>query len=118
MRNIPPKERPISEQFRIVARQFVEYDNAARLLEECKTATLSEMICNIISESEGMAHNQAEREAKASEQWRHYLDEMVKARTKANEKKVQLEYMRMKFTEWQMGMAMQRDERKMMGSHA
>ncbi len=111
-------DKPISEQFRIVAKQFNELDKAAKMLEESKTATLSQMIQNVIKDAEGMAHNQAERQVKASEDWQEYIHKMVEARAEANLKKIQLDYIRMQFTEWQMNMASARDERKMMRVHA
>lgn len=118
MVDITNTDKPISEQYRLIAKKFVELDKAARLLEESKTATLSQMIQNIIRDAEGMAHNQAERQAKASPEWQNYIHEMVTARSEANLKKIQLEYIRMQFTEWQMKTASARDERKMMRVHA
>ena len=110
--------KPISEQFRIVAKQFNELDKAAKMLEESKTAVLSQMIMSVIREAEGMAHNQAERQVKASNEWHDYIHQMVEARSEANLKKVQLDYIKMQFTEWQMNTASARDERKMMRVHA
>lgn len=117
-------DKPISEQFRIVAKQFNELDTAAKLLEECKTATLSQMIQNEIKHAEEheegltLPHNKAEMRVKASDDWKEYVYQMVKARSEANLKKIQLDYIRMQFTEWQMNMASARDERKMMRGHA
>lgn len=91
-----PSNLPWSEQFRIVAREWVELDKAATMLEETKSAVLSQRMA---------AHgdipvNRAEREVKSSPEWQDYIKAMVDARSQANLKKVQLEYLRMKFQEW------------------
>jgi len=118
MTDFHDQDKPISEQFRLVAKKFVEHDKAARLLEECKSATLSQKIQDHIEKNGDMPHNQAEREVKASKDWHNYLHEMVNERSEANLKKVQLEFIRMQFTEWQMNTATARDERKLMKVHA
>lgn len=87
--------RSWSEQFRIAAKKWVDADAAARLLEECKSATLSQRK----KAFSGVPDSHAEREVKASPEWLEYLSGMVEARTKANYAKVRLEYIRMKFTE-------------------
>lgn len=103
------RERPLSEQYRIVAKQWVEADGAARMLEESKTAVQSQMM-----KAKGdvpAAH--AERDVKASPDWADYLKSMVEARTAANLKKVHLEYVRMRFAEWQAMDATARAEMRM-----
>jgi hypothetical protein len=86
---------PISEQYRIVAKQWVDSDNAARMLEETKTAVLSQRMKALGDVP--AAH--AERDVKASPDWQEHIREMVDARSKANRLKVQMEYLRMKFQE-------------------
>lgn len=95
MTEMDQDSRPWSEKFRIVAKKWVEADAAARMLEECKSATLSQRK----KEYGGMPDTHAEREVKASPAWMEYLIKMVEARTQANLTKVQLEYIRMKFSE-------------------
>ena len=97
---------PWSEQFRIVAKDWVEKDGAARMLEETKTAVLSEMI----GKRGDIAHNKAERDVKASPEWRDFIEKMVHARTAANLAKVKKEYVNMKFSEWNSADANQRAE--------
>lgn len=99
----------ISEQFRLVAKAWVEADGAARLLEETKTAVLAQWV-----KSHGdMAVNAAEREVKSSPQWEEFIDKMVQARTQANLKKVQMEYIRMKAMEHQSLEASKRAEMRL-----
>lgn len=109
---MPENERPISETFRIVARQWVEADKAANILEECKSAVLSRLM---ISKGD-MPVSKAEMLSKASTEWQEHLDLMVAARGEANLKKVQMEFIRMQFSEWQSNDANARRERQM-GRH-
>lgn len=97
---------PWSEQFRIVAKEWVDLDKAATLLEETKTLVLSQKIKALGD----MAHNRAEAEVKASPEWHDHVSKMVEARSAANLKKVQMEYLRMKFSEWQSENANKRAE--------
>lgn len=98
---LPEREQPISEQFRIVAKKWVDADSAASLLEELKTTTLEKMKSRIVDEEGPMADNRAERQAKCDPEWEKYLRGMCSHRATANKLKVQMEYLRMKFNEWQ-----------------
>lgn len=105
--------QPISEQFRIVAKEWVEADEAASLLEETKSAAVSEMISKIIGYNIGMPFNKAELAAKSSAEYKEFITEMVKLRSKANLLKVKLEYIRMQFSEQQSHEATARAERRL-----
>ena len=101
--------KPISEQFRIVAKQWVDADNAARLLEETKTAVLAQRMA-----AEGdMPAAHAERNVKASAEWHEFVASLVNARTAANLLKVKLEFIRMKFSEQQSYQATSRAEMRL-----
>ena len=100
---------PISEQFRIIAKRWVDADTAATMLEETKSAVLSRMMSDLGE----MPVSRAEMTVKASEPWRDYIKEMVEARQKASLLKVQLEYIRMRFSEWQSMEATKRAEMKL-----
>ena len=101
--------KPISEQFRLVAKQWVDADNAARMLEESKTAVLSQRMALLGD----VPVSHAEREVKASQEWQDWIKGMVEARTRANLLKVQLEYVRMQFSEAQSFEATKRAEMKL-----
>src|ERR1700685_2018887 len=92
---------PISEQFRIVAKQWVDADEAASLMEETKGAITSEMITKIIGYNLGMPFNKAELAAKSSDEYKEFITKMVQLRSRANLLKVKLEYIRMTFSEQQ-----------------
>lgn len=98
-----------SEQYRLTAKEWVDQDAAANLLEECKSATFSEMMLP----HHNSAVNKAEIMVKASPQWKDYLSKMVEARRKANILKVNLEFIRMCFSEQQSAEATARSERRL-----
>jgi hypothetical protein len=102
-----------SEQYRIVAKQWVDADAAAALLEDTKSAMLSTKIRQLIESEPGIALNRAEAEVKASAEWREWIESMIEARKKANLLKVQLEYLRMRHSEWQSAEATKRAEMKL-----
>ena len=113
--DMPKSERPISEEFRIVAKAWVDADAGARLLEELKTTHLEQQKQNLVRETPALADSHAERIVKASPQWETSVREMVDARTAANRFKVQLEYIRMKSIERQSINATAREEMRMGG---
>lgn len=88
-------EIPLSEQYRIVAKKWVNLDDAARLLEDTKSAVFAQMV----TELGDMPVNAAERDVRASREWRDHVVKIVKARTEANLAKVQLAYIKMKHME-------------------
>jgi hypothetical protein len=105
----PNANLPWSEQFRVVAKRWVDADAAATLLEDTKSATLSQMI-----QARGdMPVNRAESLVKASPEWRSHVEKTVDARSAANLLKVQMEYLRMKFSEWQSEEANKRHEARL-----
>jgi hypothetical protein len=107
--NAPSQNLPWSEQFRIVAKQWVDADAAADILEELKSATLSQLI----SDQGDMPVNRAEANVKSGNEWQAYIRNMVDARQRANKLKVQMEYLRMKFSEWQSHEATKRTEARL-----
>lgn len=101
--------QPLSEQYRIAAKAWVDLDGAARLLEECKTAVLAQKM----KAMGDMPAAHSEREVKASVEWRDFIEKMVKARTDANLAKVKLEWVRMKHSEWMSANATKRAEMRL-----
>jgi hypothetical protein len=100
---------PLSEQYRIVAKAYVDADSAASLLEETKSAVLARMMLSMGD----MPVSRAEMQVKASTDWSEFVTNMVKAREKAAFLKVKLEYIRMKFNEWQSLEASKRAEMRL-----
>ena len=100
---------PISEQYRLVAKKWVDADSAATLLEETKSAVLAKMM----AARGDMAVSKAEMQVKASSEWSDYIGKMVRAREQASLLKAQLEFIRMKFSEWQSAEASKRAEMRL-----
>ena len=61
IKDVPERDRPISEQFRIVAKQWCDADSAASLMEELKTTSLEKIKASIIGQSNDMPDNAATR---------------------------------------------------------
>lgn len=106
---VAQKDRPLSEEYRLAAKEWVALDGAARLLEETKTAVLSQKM----KQQGDVPVSKAEMAVKASPEWSDFLERMCKARTDANLAKVRLEWVRMKFQEWQALDASARAEMKL-----
>lgn len=104
---------PISEQFRLVAKSWVEAQAAASIMEETKSAVLSQITVGIISKNIGMAYNKAEMSAKSSLEYKDFIVQMVELRKTANLLKAQMEYIRMRHSEQQSFEATARSERRL-----
>lgn len=100
---------PISEQYRLIAKKWVDADAAANLLEETKSAFLAKKMMGLGD----MPVSRAEMTVKASDEWSDYVSKMVKAREQAALLKAQLEFIRMQFSEWQSNEATRRQEMKL-----
>ena len=107
--DVPKKDRPLSEEYRLAAKTWVDLDGAARLLEETKSVVLSQRMRQLGD----MPVSKAEQVVKASPEWSDFIEKMCKARTEANLAKVRLEWIRMKFSEWQATDATHRAEMKL-----
>lgn len=99
----------ISEQYRVIAKRWVDADSAANLLEECKSAFLAKKMSGLGD----MPVSRAEMMVKASDEWSDYISKMVSQRAEAVRLKAQLEYIRMRFSEQQSTEATARAERKL-----
>lgn len=100
---------PISEQFRLIAKDWVQKDAAARMLEETKSAVLAQRM-NALGD---VPVSHAEREVKGSVEWQDFVTNMVEARTAANLARVKLDWIKMKHMEQTSHEATARAERKL-----
>lgn len=100
---------PLSEQFRLIAKKWVDADSGASILEETKSAFLASKM----AEQGDVPVSRAEMAVKASKEWVDYVQSMVEARKKASLLKAQLEYIRMRFSEQQSVEATKRAEMKL-----
>lgn len=100
---------PWSEQFRVAAKAWVELDKAATMLEETKKLVFAQKV-----KAQGdIPVNRAENMVLATPEWHDYVTRIVDARSAANLKKVQMEYLRMRFSEWQSDEANRRAESRL-----
>ena len=113
VRELPAKDRPLSEQFRLVAVAYADAEAAASLLEELKTTTLEKLKSKTIIERGDMPDNKAERIVKSSPDWEAYIRQMCDARARATKLKLQLAYIRMRHAEWQAADATARAEMRL-----
>lgn len=109
----PEHERSLSEQYRLVAKAWVDIDGAARMLEELKTTKLEQAKQALILAEGDMPDSHAERRVKAGPDWEQYIRDMVQARTDANLKRVHMEYLKMKEREQQSAEANARHEARL-----
>lgn len=100
---------PLSEVYRITAKEWVEADAAASLLEETKSAVLSQHMKALGD----IPVSKAELMVKSTADWHQFLTNMVEARKQANLLKVKLEWVRMRFMEWNSENATRRAEMKL-----
>lgn len=100
---------PISEQYRLVAKRWVDAEAAASVLEDTKSAVLSQKMVALGD----MPVSKAEMTVKASDDWKDHVQSIVDARKHANLLKVQLEYLRMKSGEQASFEATRRAEMKL-----
>jgi len=100
---------PWSEQFRVVAKEWVDLDKAATMLEETQSLILAQKKAALGD----IPDNRAEKLVKASPEWMEYVTRRVDARSAANLKKVHMEFLRMRFSEWQSEEANKRTEARL-----
>lgn len=114
-KEIPVSERPLSEQYRVVARKWIDAENAAELLYELKTTSLEALKAKVMSEQGdlGMSDAAAQRMAMNMPEWREYLEKLCGHRADARKYKVQLEYFKLRHMEQQSLEATARAERKL-----
>ena len=101
--------RPQSEVYRETAMRWADLDAAARMLEEGKSAVLSQRMAALGD----MAVSKAELSVKASPEWSDFIKKMVAARTQANKAKIEMEFNRMQFFERNSQAATERMEMRM-----
>jgi hypothetical protein len=100
---------PWSERYREAAEDWVGKDTAANLLEECKSAVLSQKMIALGD----IPVSHAERQVKASPEWYDYTTKTVKAREAANLAKVRMEFIKMRAMEEQSANANKRAEMRL-----
>jgi len=103
---------PWSEQFRAAGEKWTDLEAAAQILEDSKSAVLAQKV----SEQGDIPVNRAENNVKSSRFWRDHIEKIVEARRLANRAKIELEYIKMRYYEWQSSQANTRAELRSLGS--
>jgi hypothetical protein len=100
---------PVSEQWYHAARKWADMNAAADMLEEGKSAYLSQRMAALGD----MPVSKAELAVKSSPDWSGYIKKMVRAREQSNLAKIEMEFLRMKFGEWNAADANNRQQMRM-----
>ena len=100
---------PYSEQYRVLAEDWVDKDAAARLYDETKSIELARRKSLL----EDMTDARAERIVRSSPEWADYIKRMVNARTDANKARLHLKVLEMRYYENQSQNATARAEMRM-----
>ena len=96
----PGDNRSPAEQWRDVAMAWADAEDAAAMLEETKSAVLSQMVSVEINADPKMSNAKAEMIVKSSDKWRRHVESIVRSRTTANRARIERDYMKMKAMEW------------------
>jgi hypothetical protein len=114
--DMPQHERPLSEQFRVVAKQYVAAKKQARFMERTRSATRDRMAARIMRESIGkekITKAQAIFSVQISDEWMQYNLDLADAEEKADILFAQKEFIRLQQWEMTDANANIRTERKM-----
>jgi len=118
IRELPISEQPLSEQYRIAAKAWVDCDAAATILEDLKPATLEQKKTALIEKDPKMSEAKAKRLALISEDWEECVRQAATARAQANILRLELKVIEMQHREWIGGNADARQERRLGEMHA
>lgn len=99
----------LAEAWYEAADRHVALDAAATLLEEGKSAFLSQKMAALGD----MAVSKAELTVKASPEWSDFIKKMCRAREQANLAKIEAEFLKMRFSEFMSKDANNRTELRM-----
>jgi|SRR5690349_23981193 len=91
------ENRSWSEIFLEAGEEWASLEAAAQLLEDTKSAVLSQKMLALGD----IAVNKAEMQVKATPEWQEHIAKIVEARRQANLAKVKKEYVDKKYGEWQ-----------------
>lgn len=96
IKNVPEKDQPLVEQFRIVAKQYAEAESEWYFMSEFKSAMLEQMKSNLIARQGEMPDNRAERIVKSGIEWEDWVRKMADAKKASLLLRMQLDYLKMK----------------------
>lgn len=95
------------ERWRLRAAEWLDAQEAADLLRECKNDTFAE----IKSGMEGKSEAERDRLARVSEEWKSYRQKMIDAESHARRLRLRVKYESMMFDAWRTEAANSRQEK-------
>src|ERR1035437_5171903 len=101
--------RSWADKYRAAGETWADLESAAQLLEDCKSVVMAQRQSSLGE----IPVNRAEQMVKASPDWEEYVRSCVEARHQANLARINLEAIKMSFTEWNSQQANERAEFKM-----
>lgn len=107
--DMPERERPISEEYRIASKEYVRLKNIAKLAEDLKPTKFAEMLLK----HQDIAVSRAEIAVRASKEWKDHVQSIVAADEAADMARHKVKWIEMRFQEWVMQQAGARHERQM-----
>lgn len=81
------------ERWRIAAAEWLDAQEAADLLRECKNDTFAE----IVDHQDGTTNAEKERQARLSPEWKEYRTKMIDAESHARRLRLRVNYQKMRF---------------------
>lgn len=96
----PGDNRSPAEAWRDVAMAWADAEDAAQMLDETKSAILAQMVAMEIKADPKMSNAKAEMIVKSSDKWRRHVESIVRARTTANRARIERDYMKLVFMQW------------------
>lgn len=112
--DMPQHERPLSEQYRVVAKQFAEAYGQASFMENTRTGMLARMVKKRLASANAKTSiAAAEADAKASDEWFAFNQELAKAKERVEILRAQKKYIEMQGWEQTNANADTRTERRM-----
>lgn len=106
---MPERERPISEEYRIASKEAVRLKSIARLSEDLKPSKFAELMLL----HNDLAVSRAEIAVRASKEWKDHVASVVAAGEAADYAHKRVKWIEMRFQEWVMQQAGARHERQM-----
>ncbi len=99
IKDIPNKDKPLSERFRLTGKEWVQANKVASSMEEGKTSALAKKKTELMNKQGEMSEAKAERIVKASNDWAEYLQAMVNLRAVADDLKIELDALQIEKSE-------------------
>jgi len=106
---MPVHEQPLSEQYRIAAKEYVKAKSIAKLAEDLKPTRFAELM----QDHSDIAVSRAEIAVRASAEWKDHVASVVAAAEAADMARHKVKWIEMRFQEWVMEQAGARKEREM-----